>query len=343
MTLRHWLTGFALSLGLAVSAQAANAVDTTRACSGRFPNPVTHVCWSCLFPLTLGSIPLFKGDRPDAPNPSSPICICPAPPPVFVTVGLAVGFWEPVRLADVTPKAWCFPNLGGKSFSTGFGYPAKSHRSIDSQSDRSGYHVHWYIYPALYWMELLTDFACMDRQSFDIAYVTELDPLWQDDQLTAIINPEVLLFSNPIAQAACTADCAVASATGMGRRELFWCAGCQGSMFPMNGNVAGEYGTLQGALLTAERFAFKMHRQLLASGTMGEKGLCGKYPMPIMDKRQYRFQLINPIAHTDRLSCTAIGKTSIPYEAGKVAPVLGEDLGWLVWRKRNCCVGSIGG
>jgi len=30
-------------------------------------------------------------------------------------------------------------------------------------SDRRGYHVHWYVYPVLYWMELLTDFAGMDR------------------------------------------------------------------------------------------------------------------------------------------------------------------------------------
>ena len=343
MKWRSVVAAAAAALTLSAAPAKAGPADATRACSGRFPNPITHVCWSCLFPLTLGSIPLFKGSRPDAPNPASPICVCPAPPPLFFTVGLSVGFWEPVRLADVTPKAWCFPNLGGMNFSPGFGYPTKSHRSVDRQTDRSGYHIHWYVYPALYWLELLTDFACMDRASFDIAYVTELDPLWQDDQLAALINPEVALFANPIAQAACAADCAIASATGMGRRELFWCAGCQGSFFPMSGNVAGEYGTLQGGLLAAERFAFKMHRQLLASGTMGSQGLCGKYPMPVMDKRQYRFQLINPVAHTDGLSCNAIGETSVIYEHGKVAPVVGEDLGWLVWRKRNCCVGSIGG
>ena len=65
--------------------------------------------------------------------------------------------------------------------------------------------------------------------------------------------------------------------------------------------------------------------------------------MPVLDKRQYRFQLINPVAHTDGQSCTAIGKSSVLYESAKVAPVVGEDLGWLVWRKRNCCVGSFGG
>ena len=60
-------------------------------------------------------------------------------------------------------------------------------------------------------MELLTDMACLEQSSFDIAYVTEIDPLWQDDVLTALINPEVALFANPIAQVACAADCGAAT------------------------------------------------------------------------------------------------------------------------------------
>ena len=28
-----------------------------------------------------GAIPIIRGSRPDAPNPTSPICVCPAPPP----------------------------------------------------------------------------------------------------------------------------------------------------------------------------------------------------------------------------------------------------------------------
>ncbi|MDA4835001.1 TraU family protein, partial [Enterobacter hormaechei] len=48
--------------------------------------------------------------------------------------------------------------------------------------------------------------------SFDVAYMTEIDPLWNDDVLTTLINPEVALFNNPIAVAACAADCVAASA-----------------------------------------------------------------------------------------------------------------------------------
>jgi hypothetical protein len=44
-------------------------------------------------------------------------------------------------------------------------------------------------------MEILTDFLCFEQTTFDVAYVTELDPLWQDSALTSILNPEVALFS----------------------------------------------------------------------------------------------------------------------------------------------------
>lgn len=308
-------------------------------CTGKFPNPFGDVCWSCLFPLSLGSINLFKGEKPDTPNPGSPVCACPAPPPLFVRVGLAVGFWEPVRLADVTTKPYCFVNLGGVEIDPGVGYPGKSQNSKDSGvGTYSGYHVHWYVYPVMVWLELLTDFLCLERTSFDIAYLTELDPLWNDDMMSALIHPESLIFANPIAGAACAIDCA-ASSTGGSRHEMFWCAGCQSVIYPMNGNVAGEYGDIQGGLLAAERFAFKMHRMLLADGTSGPSAVCQKYKMPILDKRQYRFQLVNPVAHTKgKFTCPNIGRTSVTYESMKSLPVKGEDYGYLIWRKRNCCV-----
>lgn len=325
----------ALTIPGAVNAQDVGGLQ----CTGKFVNPITDVAWSSIFPLTLGSIPLFKGNESYTDNPSSPICVCPAPPPLFVRVGLSVGFWEPVRLADVTQKPFCFVNLGGIKIDPGIGYPAKSSRKSDGIADRSAYHVHWYVYPVMVWLELLTDFLCVERTSFDIAYITELDPLWQDDHLSTLIHPESLVFANPLATAACSVDCAAASSPMGPRKEMFWCAGCQGTMYPMNGNISGEYGDVQGALLAAERFAYKMHRQLLADGTSGPSAVCSKYKMPIMDKRQYRFQMTNPVSHTSgRFAANPIGSSTVTWESGKSIPVAGEDYGFLAWRKRNCCV-----
>jgi hypothetical protein len=77
-----------------------------------------------------------------------------------------------------------------------------------------------------------------------VAYITELDPLWNADELSFILNPEAILFGNPIAQAACAADC-VAATAGFPLNPLFWCGGCQGSLYPFTGNNPAHNGVSQ--------------------------------------------------------------------------------------------------
>ena len=65
-------------------------------CKGEFINPITDICWECLFPITIGSIELKGSDKPNTKNPSSPVCLCikgkvPLP-------GITGGFWEPARM-----------------------------------------------------------------------------------------------------------------------------------------------------------------------------------------------------------------------------------------------------
>src|SRR3546814_7015306 len=79
-------------LGILVSAPAAEAAGPT--CNGKFVNPVTDVCWSCLFPLSVGGLQIWPSGRPDTNNPASPVCACADPMP---PLGISVGFWEPAR------------------------------------------------------------------------------------------------------------------------------------------------------------------------------------------------------------------------------------------------------
>src|SRR5438552_16082155 len=86
-----------------------NAHATT--CSGRFVNPITDICWSCLFPITIGPVNINKSGREDTHNPTTIPCVCPrAGIPV---PGVPVGFWEPSRLVDVTRVPFCMANVGG--------------------------------------------------------------------------------------------------------------------------------------------------------------------------------------------------------------------------------------
>ncbi len=329
------ITGFLIFVATGTTAVAQNVTGGSGTCTGHFVNPITDICWECLFPISLGSIHVWPSGKPDPKNPTLPICFCGTPIP---RVGLAFGFWEPVRLVDATKKPWCFPNLGGLSLSPGINIGLNKMTSRDNAQDKGNWEIHWYIYPLIYWLEVVVDFLCLEAASFDIAYISELDPLWQDDELTFLINPEAALFGSLIAQAACAADC-VAATAGLPIDELFWCAGCQGSMYPLNGNIQAEYGQIQGSVLAVQRMAYKLHRELVAFGTMGSKGLCAKYPMPIMRKQQYRIQLVNPVpAVSGPNTCVPMGRSNVLFESGRMIPVIGEDFGYLIWRKRNCCV-----
>ena len=177
---RRWislLTALAALL-LTAPAMAQGLPSGPGRCSGSFVNPVTDVCWGCMFPLSLGSLKIWPSSRADTKNPDLPICACGTPVP---RIGLAMGFWEPVRLIDVSTKPWCFPNLGGikldPGFSIGNGYASGSSQVGGQGQSTAKYHVHYYIYPLLYWLEVVTDFLCLEASSFDIAYMSEIDPL----------------------------------------------------------------------------------------------------------------------------------------------------------------------
>jgi len=321
------------------------AAEASRTCQGRFVNPISDICWSCLMPITIGNVvSIGSGTAPkkrDTRNPSSPICMCnkgniPVP-------GITVGFWEPVRLIDVTRTPYCMTNLGGlslgndlkkvSSYKQGYG----KHRSHSSF-----YHLHYYIYPLIYWLELITDFACLEQSSFDVAYMSELDPTWNDEELQSILTPEVFLFGNIIAQTACSIDCAAAT-VHLPRDEMFWCAGCLGNIYPFSGANADHVGGVQNSSLLSIRIIAKMHRAGLAQSTSTSDAringpICRKSRAFRIKKSQYKLQMTYPKASSGSVGCWPLGLSDLLYSNFKEYPHDGQDWGYLVWRKKNCCM-----
>ncbi|MBK9704396.1 MAG: TraU family protein [Betaproteobacteria bacterium] len=332
-TLGAWVIGALLALAIAMPAPAAT-------CTGRFADPLTDICWSCVFPLSIGAATVASLGQEDIANPASPVCACPGVPP---RVGLSLGFWEPARQIDVTRQPFCLVGLGGIDLNPGIAAPQAAQTArLFGHASSSFYQAHFYLNPVLYWLEVLLDFPCLEKGAFDIAYLTEVDPLWNDDELTLILNPEAVLFANPLAQAACAADC-VAATLGFGLPQLFWCAGCQGSVYPLNGHVAVHLGGVQASMLIAQRLTAKMHRQLIAWGYHGSAALCSPYLLPVLDKTAYKTQMTYPIPDTAKLDgrcCQPLGRSTTLWGAGKEYPVQGEDFSYLLFRKRNCCAGA---
>ena len=305
-------------------------------CHGNFVNPITDVCWSCLFPISIGSATVVSGNLSDTKNPSSPICACGAP---ITLPGISTGFWEPVAMTDVTRTPYCMVNLGGLQLPFGSYQRRGTVEFANDDQNHSFYYVHWYKYPLLFWLKLITDGMCLESGDLDIAYLSELDPTWGDDEATIILNPEALLFGNLLAQAACAAD-SVAASISKPLDSLFWCAGAHGSMYPLNGHVQEHVGGVQASILLSERVAYKLHRDIpLISDSVGENSpaLCYNPHLPIIPKSRYRYQMVNPVPTTGSSGCHPFGATTATWGAGHEIPFSGEDFGYLIWRKRNCC------
>ena len=310
--------------------------DVTNTCDGHWINPITDVCWKCLFPMSIGQTKVSSGSLPDTVNPSSPVQLCPAPPPIFKRIGIAIGFWEPIAVTDVTRNPMCMVNLGGMKIGglkkNKIGASAKG-----SDNDNSNfYHAHWYNYPLINWLKIFTDMACLQGGDFDIGYLTELDPMWQNDMLSAFVNPEAMLFGNPIAQSSCITD-AIASEVGTPINTLFWCAGGHGSIYPFTGSIGEEVSGLNSSVLITERMNFKLHRQGIVTDSVPyNTAVCSTTHNPILPKDRYRYQLVNPIA--DANNCHPYGRGVMRWQIGKEMPTTHKNYGHLIWRKRNCVV-----
>ena len=287
--------------------------------------------YSAMLPLKIASVTILPGNMPDTINTvNQPICTCPAPPPIFIRIGIPVGFFNPDRLIDSVKDAYCFEGVG-------VNLDMHGNDGVQASDPNSGEHsffqTHIMMFAPFEILNIATDFICLQSPSaLDILYMTELDPMWNDDALAALIQPEALLFGNPVTNLACIAD-SIAAQTNHSLPELFWCKGSWGNAYPMTGSVTSG-DLVQSSASAAAELIYKLHRQLMMWATWGEPALCHKYPLPIWEKDAYRMQLILPIPEQKAMS---IGKSGLLWDYSKNIPFKGDDFSYVIFRKKNCC------
>jgi conjugal transfer pilus assembly protein TraU len=246
-------------------------------------------------------------------------------------------------MVDIARATYCMVGLGGLQLGpNNMSRQGSYNRSYGSrESHDSFYHLHYYVYPLIYWLELITDLACLEQSTFDVAYLSELDPTWDDEKLQSLLNPESFLFGNPMAQAACAIDCASATLDTASDR-LFWCTGCYGNLYPWGGTNADHVGGVQnGSLLTA-RILAKMHRTSFTKSTSTNNAspngtICRKETCLKLKKSQYKLQMVYPRASRGPIGCWPLGMSDTMYSPGNEYPWDGQDWSYVIWRKRNCC------
>lgn len=316
---------------------ASNAACTAATHGGSSAEQIPLIAISTLynvFPIRLAGIELNPTGNEDSSSDTSasPICTCVDP---FPRVGISLSLWEPLLIAEPTAIPFCSPTIGTEiPVNIGFGAESFGQNETESAKFTHTYQAHIIKYPIFALLGLFLDFVCLQAdQSVDYLYLTELDPLWQNDIWAAILGPEAFLVANPIAEMACIAD-SITSNVGFPLDPLWWCLGSWNGAFPMTQTNKGTTAAEAQAAITA-RMLMKLHRQMMLYGSVGNQGLCGLYPMPIMRKSQYGIFPIYPIPFENRIP---IGRSGIVlWGSGQENPLNQHVGAWMIYRKRSCC------
>ncbi|MCA8967567.1 MAG: TraU family protein, partial [Planctomycetes bacterium] len=296
---------------------------------------ITDICWACFFPIRVAGIPFGGGDRPPAAT-DRLFCGCEGAAGI-PQLGFAVGLWEPARIIEIVRSPGCSTVLGGTRLEIGSERLLGASGRADWDNGETMFaHYHYYAFPLLLLMDLFFEDRCNadGYMDFDLLYLSELDPTWNDSEIAFFTNPEAAWLANPVALSACIAD-GVAASAGNPRDELFWCAGTWGNLYPFSGAIHSRGSRPARTSLLATKALAALHRRGLARRTMGDEALCEAPIAPFMPKSQYRMTQFYPLPETERAH--AIGESAWRWGQHRSIPGPGEDHVWILWRWHDCC------
>ena len=363
--MKRWLVAaFALIVSMNVYAVTDATETGSKDCenSHALENIMTTVCWSCVTPMRIMGV---GGEPPSGAAPNKPACYCMDKNNV-PALGWQLGYFQPARVEEVVRVPYCSPFLGGvklqdTTFDMGIEQSSPNRGSMDIGFMDS----HFFAYPLMQMLNLLLipDCAGDSYVDLDLLSVTEIDPMWSSDLLSFLLNPESVVFANPLTLAWCAADCVVTTA-GHASEVNYFCAGCDGMLYPFTGNVAGAGDPVRSSSLILQRQLASLHRKGLALKTMGEDQMCGATYSWFIPKSQYKVSMLYPVPEaTNTLipttksnptpdpdsptsyvlasnCCHRLGEsvhTWSTLKGGRTRPGK-ENYVYLIWRYVDCCV-----
>jgi len=312
------------------------------ACIGRLFNPMSDTDWNNLYPITIAGVQTGPGVNPPLMY-EPPVCVCPG---IFgiPSPGIGITFWEPLYVAEIERTAGCLESLGGESIFGASSGATSGFAALNSeQSNRNGLveanvsrmQIHWYEYPVFGVLDMFQSLACMSAPTFDLAYLTEVDYTWQDDEWGIFFSPEAALFADPVLQAACSLE-AVSSTMGFPLDAMIWCSGSWGGTYPLtgNGNQSNSPFTLNNLVMS--KFIARQSRLGLQWQTIGPNAICSAMPNPVWVKSQYRIDQVGPVPRYGKP--VVIGDEALTQTPQVSNAPTHESTVNLIWQGEQCCV-----
>ncbi|WDN91067.1 conjugal transfer pilus assembly protein TraU (plasmid) [Desulfosarcina sp. BuS5] len=329
-------------------------------CKNKRLNPMKDTCWDCIYPIKIADMTIKGGTGGDphsggnkmkggssmggSTNTKKSTCKCKYGK--FYRYGITFSMWEPNRYIEVVKDPYCLPSQGGKQtkktsnkgkLKKGYLHGGINTGGASQEGTNTFFQVHYFIWPIWKMMETMVDSNCIESSSgYDLYYMTESDPTWNDDELALKVYPEATLFANMPSQLSCIAD-SITAQFGYPLWPLFWCMGSWGSTYPMSGHM-NEDETIEGAAGAGARIIYKLARM----GAICDVAinLCYCISSLIWIKSHYRFTNVKPVKGS---SCIPIGRSSMLWGINKNPGLSdGQDspdnFMFIIFRYRKCCL-----
>lgn len=336
----------ALTLILGVQSCWAQGQSSQGSGNGGYSGPssgqvLSTICTECMFPIKIGGV--VSGSSADVPDASDHESVCWCKRVFGIPIpGVTYGSWIPQRIIETVRAPYDSPTLGANmSGSSATGALNANLRggpgSMESGTNKIGFsNMHTFLYPIGKLMGGMLEMACLSDMSggADLAYVSEIDPSWNNDSISMILTPEASLFANQTAILGCMADAAAADVY-QPIELMFWCMGSWGAAYPQNGETATTDPVRQAAFASAKAIAMLQRRGMIFK-TMGEDAICEAYPNPVFSKTQYKLEQLWP--NPEAVSNHWIGTDPNRWGAWRYKPFTGEDFVNLNWQWQDCCL-----
>ncbi len=294
-----------------------------------------NINWHSMFPMYFAGAVMTPSqdttiDINDTIGGTGSTCTCGTP---MSRVGIPYGMWEPARLIERVHDPYCMYAFN-TDMSSSYKKPKSATKlpsgvATGTQSNFS--HAHYYLFPAMSILEVGMDIACLEVAGIDVGYMTEVDPLWEKDTLSVIIQPEALLFANVFAQVACLPS-TITDNLGFAwpGRWFFWCQGSAGGIYPLTGNHQHDHLT-DVTTGTIGKLLFKLTRQAMIWDPAVY--ICFAVPTMTWLKDHYKVHISEyfqaPITST-------LGRSSIINGFFQNIPRQ-QNYVFVIFRKRMCC------
>lgn len=265
-------------------------------------------------------------------------------------VGVKLRYVEPIMGLSLSNTPWNIVGMGMKMDNSIKRKQGTSRGDSDEDNSFMFKYINAVIFPILGWtIGAAQDYMCFERGTFlNMAYFSEIDPSYNSDVLglaVATASPASRVwFANPIAEAACLIDCTIATSLNRPINSLYFCNGCNGSIYAANTG----YNRMGLNIVNSEMIAMRMLSQMHTYGGMLKtadvsftqnpfgtnirSARCKPRFFPGIVKEQYLLQLPNN-------DMQPLGRIRFQYDF-KTKPTDEDNVFFWLWRMRDICVGA---